>query len=51
MTEESRYSNSTFDIVSRTAFLMGVPKRIFENEFEPPKMEIYEELKKEKTPG
>ena len=49
MTEESRYSNSTFDIVSRTAFLMGVPKRIFENEFEPPKMEIYEELKKEKN--
>ncbi|NLZ36894.1 MAG: NYN domain-containing protein [Clostridiales bacterium] len=49
MTDEGRYSNSTFDIISRTAYLIGVPKRIFENEFEPPKIEIYEELSGEKN--
>lgn len=42
------YPNSTCDIVSRVAYLAGVPKRIFENEHEPPQWEIYEELETEK---
>ncbi len=31
-------------IVSKVAYLLGVHKRIFENEFEPPKIEIFNEL-------
>lgn len=38
------YENSTYTVVSKVAFLVGVPKRIFENEYEPPKMEWYEKI-------
>ena len=41
--EEKEYTNSTYLIVSRVAYLIGVPQKIFENEFEPPKIEIYNE--------
>lgn len=38
------FENSTYTVVSKVAYLIGVPKRIFENEHEPPKMEWYEKL-------
>lgn len=38
------YENSTYTVISKIAFLIGVPKRIFENEHEPPQMEWYEKL-------
>lgn len=38
------YQCSTYEIVSLIAYLIGVPKRIFENEYEPPKLEVYERL-------
>ena len=47
--ERIRYKDSTYKIVSRFAYLIGVPKHIFENEYEPPKLEIYEELEKDKA--
>ena len=31
-----QFQNSTYEIVSKTAYLLGVPKRIFENEYEAP---------------
>ena len=34
--ERTFYRNSTRDLVSRVAYLIGVPKRFFENEREPP---------------
>ncbi len=37
-----------YEIISRVAYLIGVEKRIFENDHEPPRIEIYEELNKEK---
>ncbi|MCR4739244.1 MAG: hypothetical protein K5886_03165 [Lachnospiraceae bacterium] len=37
-----------FAIVSAVAYLIGVPKRIFENENEPPKIEIYQKLDSDK---
>ncbi len=37
-----------YEIVSRVAYLIGVPKRIFENDHEPPKIEIFNMLEKEK---
>ena len=37
-----------YDIVSKVAYLIGVPKKIFENENEPPKIEIYNKLDMEK---
>lgn len=35
------YESSTYTVVSKVAYLIGVQKRIFENEYEPPKMEWY----------
>lgn len=50
-TDEDRisYKDSTYEIVSKIAYLIGVPLRIFENEYEAPKMEIYERLEADKT--
>lgn len=47
--EYALYRDSTYDVISKVAYLIGVPKRIFENEHEPPKMEMYEVLDKDKT--
>ena len=47
--ERIQYKDSTYDIVSKVAYLIGVPKKIFENEHEPPKIEIYEVLDKDKS--
>lgn len=43
------FENSTYTVVSKVAFLIGVPKRIFENEYEPPKMEWYDKLHADKN--
>ena len=43
------YENSTYVVVSKIAYLIGVPKRIFENEYEPPKMEWYDKLSTDKN--
>lgn len=43
------YENSTYTVVSKVAYLVGVQKRIFENEYEPPKMEWYEKLHADKN--
>lgn len=43
------YKDNTYDIVSKIAYLIGVPKRIFENEYETPKIEIYNELEQDKA--
>jgi len=47
--ERILYKDSTYDIVSKVAYLIGVPKHIFENEHEPPKLEIYELLEQDKS--
>ena len=43
------YENSTYVVVSKIAYLAGVQKSIFEKECEPPKMEWYETLHKDKN--
>lgn len=43
------FSHSTYELVSKVAYLIGVPKRIFENPYEAPKMEIYDKLDKDKS--
>lgn len=43
------YKDSTYEIISKVAYLIGVPRRIFENEVEPPKLEIYEKLERDKS--
>lgn len=43
------FENSTYMVVSKIAYLIGVPKRMFENEHEPPKLEHYEALEKDKS--
>lgn len=47
--ERIAYKDSTYEIVSMVSYLIGVPLRIFENEHEPPKLEVYQRLEKEKT--
>ena len=44
-----QYQNSTYMVVSKIAYLIGVPKRIFENQHEPPKLEYYEQLENNKS--
>ena len=41
------YENGTYMVISKFAYLIGVPFHIFENEHEPPKMEWYEALEKD----
>ena len=43
------YKDSTYEIVSKVAYLIGVPKRIFDNEHEAPKIDIYDRLEADKT--
>lgn len=47
--EQNAYKDSTYEIISKVAYLIGVPRRIFENEAEPPQMDIYKQLDKEKS--
>ena len=42
------FSDSTYEIISKVAYLIGVPKRIFENIVEAPKMEYYDLLQADK---
>lgn len=42
------YKDSTYEIVSIVAYLIGVNTSIFTNEHEPPKMEVYNRLNQEK---
>ena len=42
--ERLAYKDSTYEIVSRVAYLIGVPLRIFENEHEPPDLAIYKKM-------
>lgn len=43
------YKDSTYVIVSKVAYLIGVPKRIFDNEHEPPQLEVYQQLENDKN--
>ena len=36
--EQIAYKDSTYELVSKVAFLIGVPQRIFENEHEAPQL-------------
>jgi len=47
--EQIHYKDSTYEIISKVAYLIGVPKHIFENEHQSPKLEIYERLDKDKN--
>ena len=40
------HARSTYQIVSMVAYLLGVPKKIFEHDYEPPKIDVYERLEK-----
>lgn len=48
-TDRATYKDSTYGIISKVAYLIGVPERIFENEHEPPKMEVFNALENEKA--
>ena len=47
--QPQNFKENTFDLVSKVAYLIGIPKTIFENEHEPPQIEIYKQLEKDKT--
>ena len=46
---ESYRGKAKYEIVSRFAFLIGIEKRHFENEYEPPQFKTFEELKRNKN--
>lgn len=39
----------TYELVSKVAYLIGVPRRIFENDNEPPKMNVFLRLEQDKS--
>ena len=43
------YQNSTYLVISKVAYLIGVPRSIFENEHEPPQLQWYEALEKDRN--
>lgn len=43
------FKGSTYKIVSIVAYMIGVKKSIFENPYEPPQIEIYEQLENNKN--
>ncbi len=47
--EKIVYRDSTYELISMVAYLIGVPKRIFDNEYEPPKAEVFARLEKDKN--
>ena len=47
--ERMAYKDSTYVIVSKIAYLIGVPKRIFENQHEPPQLETFQQLENDKN--
>ncbi len=47
--DQGHEKGSVYHVISRIAYLTGVPRRIFENEYEPPKLEIYEQLQLDKN--
>lgn len=49
VSEKKIYQDSTYELVSKIAYLLGVPKRIFENEHEPPLLDVYNQMHQEKS--
>lgn len=47
--EKKIYQDSTHELVSKIAYLIGVPKRIFENIHEPPEQEVFAQMDNEKS--
>ena len=47
--DQIAYKDSTYELVSKVAFLIGVPKRIFENKHEAPRLDVYEFLSEDKN--
>ena len=43
------FPNSTFTVISKVAYLIGVPKRFFENEHASPKIEIYQSMDRSRS--
>ena len=48
-TGKIQYKDSTYEIVSKVAYLIGVPFRLFENEHESPQMAVYQKLAQDKN--
>lgn len=49
--EQIAYKDSTYELVSKVAFLIGVPQRIFENEHEAPQLDVSTVFQKTKCPN
>lgn len=43
------YFRNTYTIISTVAYLIGVPEKMFQNEYESPKLEVYKKLETEKN--
>lgn len=45
----TNFENSTYHLISQVAYLIGVPRHVFDNEHEPPRMEVFNELEQNKN--
>ena len=46
---QTNFREDARGIISRVAFLIGVPRKIFEKQTEPPELDVYKELEKQKN--
>ena len=47
--ERTLYKDSTYELISQIAYLIGVPKRIFENEYESPKLAVFQSMERDRS--
>ncbi len=47
--ERTLYKDSTYELISQIAYLIGVPKRIFENEYESPKLAVFQSMERDRN--
>ncbi len=47
--ERALYKDSTYELISQIAYLIGVPKRIFENEYESPEPRVFQKMDRDRN--
>ena len=47
--ERTLYKDSTYELISQVAYLIGVPKRIFENEHESPELAVFQKMDRDRS--
>ena len=46
---DTRDYSSTYTVISKVAYLIGVPKKFFEAEYAPPQLQTFDQMEREKN--